>query len=310
MQEVTRYPQVIHAILREPTEALIHLRDELLLISRHVSMNHVAEAIRLRDLELQHDPRYADPRRLQRYAFQVCSQNGEDGILREIFHRLGTTDRVFAEVGVGDGAENNTAFLLSQGWTGYWIDGDDSFLKTLASRPDLQDGCLKSRVSLVTRENIATLFAELGVPRELDLLSLDIDQNTYYAWESLADYRPRVVVVEYNASLPADLDWKVHYDPERVWRGNHNFGASLKSFELLGRKFGYSIVGCEFIGSNAFFVRDDLLGDKFAAPFTAENHWEPARYALVHRRGHAAAILDRTRPEVAAAAEQRAMPSD
>ena len=39
------------------------------------------------------NPRYADPRRLQRYAFQVCSQNGEDGIIREIFRRLGTTDR-------------------------------------------------------------------------------------------------------------------------------------------------------------------------------------------------------------------------
>jgi len=38
----------------------------------------------------------------------------------------------------------------------------------------------------------------------------------------------------------------------------------------LGRQFGYSLVGCEFVGSNAFFVRDDLLAGKFAEPFTAE----------------------------------------
>jgi len=263
-------------------------------ISRQLSMYRTAEAIRLLDLELEHHPRYSDPRRLQRYAFQVCSQNGEDGIIREIFRRLGTTDRVFAEVGIGDGTENNTAFLLSQGWTGYWFDGSDSFLKTMEGRSDLNSGCLKSKVSFVTRENIAVLFAELGVPKEFDLLSLDIDQNTYYAWEGLEDYRPRVVVVEYNASLPADACWKVHYDPDRVWHGSHNFGASLKCFETLGRRFGYSLVGCELVGSNAFFVRDDLVGDKFASPFTSENHWEPPRYALLHRRGHAAAILDRT----------------
>ena len=275
-------------------ECALLVKDSAQQIGRQVSMYHTAEAIRLLDLELERNPRYADPRRLQRYAFQVCSQNGEDGIIREIFRRLGTTDRVFAEVGVGDGAENNTAFLLSQGWTGYWIDGSDSFVKTIDERPDLNTGCLKTKVSFVTRENLAGLFAEMDVPPEFDLLSLDIDQNTYYAWECLEDYRPRVVVVEYNASLPADLCWKVHYDPERMWRGSHNFGASLKAFEKLGRRFGYSLVGCEFVGSNAFFIRDDLVGDKFAAPFTAESHWEPPRYALLHRRGHAAAILDRT----------------
>ena len=137
------------------------------------------------------------------------------------------------------------------------------------------------------------MFAGLGVPEEFDLLSLDIDQNTYYAWEGLTKYRPRAVVVEYNALLPPDIDWKVHYESNRVWNGTSNFGASLKAFELLGRQLGYELVGCDFIGVNAFFVRSDLVGDSFAAPFTSENHYEPPRYALSHRRGHRTAILDR-----------------
>jgi len=66
------------------------------------------------DFEAARNPRYADPRRLLRHAFQVTSQNGEDGIIHEIFRRIGSTDRVFAEIGVGDGNENNTAFLLTQ----------------------------------------------------------------------------------------------------------------------------------------------------------------------------------------------------
>jgi hypothetical protein len=254
---------------------------------------NTANVIRLVDFELDRNPRYADERRLLKYGFQVCSQNAEDGMIHEIFRRIGTGNRVFAEIGISDGTENNTAFLLSQGWTGFWVDGDDTFRRILAARADLQGDCIKSVVSFVTKENVADLFAELGVPEEFDLLSLDIDQNTYYVWEALATYRPRVVVVEYNALLPPDIDWKVHYESNRVWNGTSNFGASLKAFELLGRQVGYELVGCDFIGVNAFFVRSDMVGDRFAGPFTSENHYEPPRYALSHRRGHRTAILDR-----------------
>ena len=250
-------------------------------------------AIKLMDFDLDRHPRYADPLRLPRHFGQVSSQNGEDGMIHEIFRRIGTHNRIFAEVGVGDGRENNTAFLLAQGWTGFWVDGDNAFEKTVAARPDLTTGCLRSAVRFVSRENIAPLFGELGVPAEFDLLSLDVDQNTYYLWEGLSGYRPRVVVVEYNAAIPPDVDWRVRYDPTRLWDGSQNFGASLKAFEALGIRLGYSLVGCDFLGANAFFVRSDLTADKFAGPFTAENHYEPPRYTLLHRRSHRNEILDR-----------------
>jgi hypothetical protein len=138
------------------------------------------------------------------------------------------------------------------------------------------------------------LFEGLGVPRYFDLLSLDIDQNTFYIWEALHEFKPRVVVVEYNASIPPDIDWKVQYVAKGAWDGTHNFGASLKAFEKLGTQLGYSLVGCDFLGVNAFFVRDDLVADKFAGPFTAENHYEPPRFQCYsHRQGHPRAIMDR-----------------
>jgi hypothetical protein len=254
-----------------------------------------ALAVRVQDLELARHPRYADPARLIRHQAQVSSQNGEDGIIHEIFRRIGTTSRIFAEVGVGDGRQNNTAFLVSQGWKGYWVDGDPGFLAAL-EREDLPTGTVQSRIALVTRENIADIFRQLGVPEEFDLLSVDIDQNTYYAWEGLRRFRPRVVVVEYNAAVPSDLAWKVRYRPDRTWDRTQNFGASLKAFEQLGREIGYSLVGCDFLGINAFFVRSDLTAGHFVEPFTAENHHEPPRYSLVHRRSHPPSILDRPGP--------------
>jgi hypothetical protein len=269
------------------------IREEVRELRAELQEEKIARTVQLLDFQLVNHPRYGDPRRLLAHAFQVNSQNGEDGMIREIFRRIGTTDRVFAEVGIGDGRENNTAFLLSQDWTGFWIDGNDAFVKKIEQRRDLPAGGLKSRVSFVTRENIAGLFKEMGVPREFDLLSLDIDQNTYYAWEGLADFRPRVVVVEYNAALPADLDWKARYDPEKVCDNTINTGASLKAFENLGRQFGYSLVGCDIIGVNAFFVRSDLTGGKFIEPFTAENHHEPVRTSLLCRRNGRVSFLDR-----------------
>jgi len=51
---------------------------------------------------------------------------------------------------------------------------------------------------------------------------------------------------------------------------------------------GYSLVGCDLTGINAFFVRDDLVKDRFPGPFTSENHYESPRYDLRFRFAHPA----------------------
>ena len=76
--------------------------------------------------EILSQPKYQDPKRLNRSELKVCSQNGEDGIIAEIFRRIGTGNRHFVEFGASDGSENNTALLLRQGWTGLWMDANTS----------------------------------------------------------------------------------------------------------------------------------------------------------------------------------------
>jgi hypothetical protein len=261
-------------------------------IEQHLRDMRSNATLSLTDFQMHGHPRYGDKKRLFSYQAQVCSQNGEDGIIQEIFRRIGTQNKRFLEIGVGDGTENNTAFLLSQGWTGFWIDGCGDFLPNL-DRFQIQHA-IKPHVGCVTAENLHEILAKLGVPQDLDLLSLDIDQNTHVIWEQMSAYRPRLAVIEYNAVLPAAIDWKASYNPNRVWDGSHNFGASLKCLENIGRKLGYSLVGCDLYGVNAFFVRDDLLGDHFEGPFTAEHHYEPPRYTLTGKRGHGRGILDGT----------------
>jgi hypothetical protein len=268
------------------------LYREILEIRDHFRVMRNLQARQYCDAAFATDPRYSDPARLPRYTFAVNSQNGEDGILHEIFQRIGAESRFFVEIGVGDGTENNTAFLLAQGWSGVWIDGDPAFTRTLAARPDLAAG-VKGHCVYVSRENVATVLRDLAVPEAFDLLSLDVDQNTYYVWEGLAAFRPRVVAIEYNGVVHPAVDWKVAYDPGRVWDGGWNCGASLKAFERLGARMGYALVGCDFNGVNAFFVREDLAPGRFAAPFTAENHYEPPRLNAVPRFPYGRTILER-----------------
>lgn len=231
---------------------------------------------------LLREPKYEDPKRLSRYEATVSSQSGEDGILAETFRRIGTTNKVFAEFGCGDGSENNTGYLLNCGWSGLWIEGDRGAAERAArdfARP-IGDGRLKLYREFVTAENIAGLFLRAGLPAEPDLLSIDIDGNDYWIWEALYACRARVVVMEYNAIFPPGIDWVMDYDAEARWDGSSHFGASLSAFERLGNKKGYSLVGCNLAGVNAFFVRQDLVSNRFTEPFTTQNHYEPPRYFL------------------------------
>jgi len=237
---------------------------------------------------LLNSPRYADHRRLMRFGAKLYSQGDEDGIIQEIFKRIQPRNRYFVEFGVENGLQNNTAALLLHGWSGAWIEGNAASVAAVQRhfRQPLSEGRLKIRHAFVTAESIESEFASLGVLAEPDLLSIDIDRNDYWVWNAIVDYRPRVVVIEYNPSFGPIAKCVVRYNPTATWDRTNFCGASLAALESLGREKGYSLVGCSFLGVNAFFVRNDLVGDHFCGPFTSENHYEPARFGYIAVGGH------------------------
>src|ERR1051325_9419570 len=93
-------------------DALAAIRDDVQPIRADTRRIAGAESVRLLQFTLANDPRYGDPKRLLRYGHQTFSQNLEDGMIAEIFRRVGVADRNFVEIGVGYGLENNTAALL------------------------------------------------------------------------------------------------------------------------------------------------------------------------------------------------------
>jgi GNAT superfamily N-acetyltransferase len=226
-------------------------------------------------------------RDLTRYEWRASSQNGEDGIVRAIFARIGHGSRYYVEFGVEDGRQCNTRHLReAHGWTGLLMDGAH------------EDPAVNLHREFITAENIEALFTKYDVPREPDLLSIDIDGNDYYVWRALAPHRrPRVVVVEYNAMCGPIARVSIVYEPAFRWAGTDYMGASLQALVGVARDWGYTLVACDSIGVNAFFVRDDLIDGHFERR-SAEALYRPPGFSPDGERtlGHPADTARRMQP--------------
>jgi hypothetical protein len=247
-------------------------------------VDHLTRACCL--LAVQHimsEARSLEPSRLIRSGFQSYSGYDDDGAIREVFQRIGAETRYFVEIGARPGTCANTTCLLIDGWRGVWLDSNVPGIEAMRQQflDFVSSGDLSIAAEMLTAENVEQTLANLGVPAEIDLLSIDIDGNDYHVVKAIQRVRPRVFVVEYNAKHRPQTLWVMKYNAAHRYDGTDYFGASLKSFELLMRSKGYPLVGCNMGGTNAFFVREDLVTEQlFRAPFSAENHYEPYRYIL------------------------------
>lgn len=225
---------------------------------------------------LYENPKYKGTKRVTHYGKTVFSQNGEDGIIHEIFNRIGTTNKFFVEFGVESGIECNTALLLLEKWNGLWIEADNEFYSQIQEifKEPIQKNQLKVKNAFITPENIESIFDEFEIPKEPDLLSIDIDSTDYWVRKSINNYKPRVLVMEYNAAYFPPIIW-IKKKNESIWDETINMGASLQAIHDLNKLKGYSLVGCDFNGVNAFFVRDDCYSEKlFESDTSAEFHYE------------------------------------
>ncbi len=187
------------------------------------------------------------------YQANRYSQTGEDGIIAEIFRRLGVAEGWFVEFGACDGKwlSNTYNLLAHKNWQGVYIEAHagryEQLLKTQAQFPG-KIHTLCATVGFEGENKLGDLLARTPLPKNFELLSIDIDSYDWQVWRALEHYQPQVVIIELNCTIPPGIV-STHNPPASQ-------GASFTALVNLGREKGYQLV-CQT--GNCFFVRNDLV---------------------------------------------------
>ncbi len=201
----------------------------------------------------EHGSKHAMNNSLSGYRRNIYSQNGEDGVVAEICRRWGIKSGWFCEFGAWDGKYgSNTYALLKQGWKGLMIEGDPSKFSALERTACRHAGTLWIQRAFVDHKGgenaLDSLLKKTPVPKDFEILSIDIDGSDYYIWDSLKEYRPKLVIIEINSSTPPGEEY--------VYDGSGRL-TSFSAMLRLGQKRNYVLV-CHT--GNMFFVAREHLG--------------------------------------------------
>ena len=192
---------------------------------------------------------------LSEYKRDVYSQSGEDGIIEKILELLPEKDKWCVEFGAWDGISlSNTRNLIeSKGYAAVLIEGDKSkFRKLQNNLPAKGNVIARNQYVGFTREDgLDRILSDVAIPGDFDLLVIDIDGNDYHCWKAVEKYRPKVVVIEFNPTIPPPVRF--------VQRAalSVNQGASLSSLVELAKDKGYELVSV--LACNAFFVKQEYF---------------------------------------------------
>ena len=189
------------------------------------------------------------------FASNIYSQFGEDGIIAAILGRLPELNKWAVEFGACDGViMSNSAALADRGWSRVLIEPVADFHAQLLETYG-GDGSTVVIRALVGWEPPGTLDdllrAHPQVPTDFDVLSIDIDGLDYHVWAAVDEYRPKVVLIEFNPTIRNGLEFVQEADP------SVHISSSISSYVSLGKTKGYELAATTEV--NAIFVRADLF---------------------------------------------------
>jgi hypothetical protein len=203
---------------------------------------------------------------LSEVEFKVFSQFGDDGIIQWLVNNLDMPHRTFIEFGVEDYRESNTRFLMmNDNWSGFVMDGSEQNVARIVNSEYYWKHELVAKCAFIDTANINALIASSSFAKDVGILHIDLDGNDYWIWKEISVIAPVVVILEYNSVFGIDRAITVPYDKgfmrTKAHYSNLYFGASLRALHALSTGKGYSFVGCNSAGNNAYFVRNDKLND-------------------------------------------------
>jgi hypothetical protein len=189
---------------------------------------------------------------LMNHRRKVTSADGEDGLIEEVLQRVGATNKCCVELGANDGKWLSNIYHLwhDLGWKGLLIEGNREYYEALKMNARGRNvRIVNVMVANSGERTLDRILLTEGAPLDVDLLSLDVDGDDYYILESLNHLKPRLLIVEYNPTIPPHID--IVQEP-----GEH-FGASAAAIVRLGHEKGYRFI-C-LTHTNCFLLREDVF---------------------------------------------------
>lgn len=198
--------------------------------------------------------------------WNLFTQAGEDGILLELFHRIGTTNKQFVDIGSNDGINSNCANLaFYHYWNGIFLDANKQALERGRYIYQQKLGPNSNRFrfvhALISIYNVENLLQTNGCLGEPDLLCIDLDGNDYHVWNAIQTIRPRVVITEVQIEKGNNPFIPEYQQEFEAYEQDTPKGASPASMTALATEKGYTLVAANEGSYNLFFVRNDCKGN-------------------------------------------------
>lgn len=212
----------------------------------------------------------------------VFSQHGEDGILEALLQKIPTPHKFVVEFGAYDGElmSNSRNLILHHHWSALLIEASPRQYSRLQQRYR-DNPRIKTLQSFVTVDNINQLFTDAGVPRDFEVLSIDVDSIDYYLWEALTQFEPRIVIIEYNSSITPEQHYVVPAADAFRLSGTSAEGASIRALYELGKRKGYTLVYTELYGANLFFLHHSCLQHIDTVELTPAELYQPPQFGVL-----------------------------
>lgn len=190
--------------------------------------------------------------------YKIFSQGGQDGIIETITENIFIENKFCVEFGydtndlTGGCGPNCANLVINKKWNNLYVGNT------------YEVPSINLYKHFLSTDNILDIFAKYNVPINLGYISVDVDSTDLWLINKILEvYKPSFFSTEYNPNIPHEYAITFPNNTNEYWQGDKVFGASLKCFDIVAKKYDYSLVyaGCQYENAHhdAFFIRNDLI---------------------------------------------------